>query len=663
MTQQGKIVEYVEHGKFICASVVEDINKRLRVINQNGREVKLPEARVVHQSLKSCSMGEAREELQAQLKAIDDRRSQMMSLVNLAEIWELANEEDEALFAPAFLAELSFGEEASDDHVAAFLRCVFHDRIFFKYKEGKIVVHSSEVVEQLKNRQDKEGRKEELLETGAECLASLAAGRAAEHWPEREKCLELVRDFYLYGKEAPEAELARDLLKRAKLNEPHDVFDLLVKAGVWARHENVNLMRYAVPVEFAPAALAQAEKVVEPELSDLLAEGYRDLTDLPLLTIDGDGTRDFDDALHIEPRGENFLVGIHVADVARYLKPEDPLFTEAMNRGTSLYFADGILPMLPPVISEGVCSLIAGRVRAALSFMVLLSPGGEVLDYDLVASAVVVKRRLTYRETEGLLESDQEIKSLAMLSAILRRQRIAGGALLMPIPDVNIKIGLDDQVEVTISDSDSGPRLLVAEFMVLANTLGATFVTDREVPGLFRGQGKPHKRLIDGYQKDLYLNFKQRRFLRPGQLTSKPKEHACVGVSQYTTVTSPIRRFLDLVMQHQILSLVRGKGSMFSRNKLNDYIAVINRVQSKANLVRRLRHRYWILRYLEKSVGQRLEAMVIDQGNRRVNVVLLDCLLESDLPLSQGIATEPGSTVKVKVVRVSPIDDLLRLEW
>jgi exoribonuclease-2 len=662
MSLSGKIVEYIEHGKFICGLVVGEEASRLRLINQNGREIKLAVARVLHQTVRSVDVGASREDIQRFLQEVNKTRHDLTGQVDLAAIWELASEERQSAFKPDFLAGLCFGEDASEDQVAAFLRTIFTDRLFFKYREGMIEVHTPEVVEQLKLQAGKEREKEALLGRGAEALALLMKGDDPGPWPERVKCLALVRDYYLFGNDFAESAMARELLKKARLTGTHDVYDLLVQAGVWQRHENIPVRRYEVPAEFAEDILQEAAACAEPELAELLAEGYRDFTGLSLLTIDGEATRDFDDALHIEKKGDNYLVGIHIADVSRYVKPGSLMFAEARRRCTSLYFPDGQIPMLPEQLSEGVCSLLQGRVRAATSIMVELSGAGEVLDCRITPGAVKVKRQLSYNEANLMLDSDEDLQALDRLGKVLHAKRIKGGALVMPFPDVVITIEPDDKVAVHLADGNSGARALVAEFMVLGNSLAAAYVSDREVPGLFRGQENPHKRLFAGFNRDLFLNFRQRRFLRPAKITTRANPHSCVGVMQYTTMTSPIRRFLDLVMQLQLMAMARGEGATFQEYELNGILADITRVQSRANLVRRLRCRYWLLKYLEPLVGERVDAMIIDRGRNRISVLLTDLLMEADLPLP-GPNVEPGAMVKVKVAQVKPLDDLLKLEW
>ncbi|MCK5229765.1 MAG: ribonuclease R, partial [Desulfobulbaceae bacterium] len=189
MALKGRVIEYIDNGRFICGIVIEESGKRVRILNQNGREVNLPLARAMHKSLESHSVDKPREDLSNLLKSTAEKRQQMMRMINLEEIWELAIEENDSLFEPEFLTELCFGEHATDDHVASFMRSIFNDRLFFKYKEGKIIAHSEEVVKQLRIRREKELEKEALLNNGARALTQLWEGNMPEEWPERETCL------------------------------------------------------------------------------------------------------------------------------------------------------------------------------------------------------------------------------------------------------------------------------------------------------------------------------------------------------------------------------------------------------------------------------------------------------------------------------------------
>jgi len=658
---QGNIIEYVEHGKFICAAVMEDVHQRLRLLNQNGREVNLPLARVIHNSRQGINPKTNHDLIIKELQEVAKTRQLMTLPVSLEEVWQLANEEAELAFTPQFLADLCFGGAANDDQVSALLRAVFSDPIYFKFRDNLILAHTQEVVTQLLAKQETVRQRQNMLQVGAEALKTLWAGGTPQAWPEQD-CLAIIGDHYLFDKEAPEWELARELLKEAGMTRPHDAFHLMVKAGRWQADENIPLLRHQPPVAFSGESLAQAKSIVAASQA-MDTAGRLDLRELPVITIDGAATRDFDDALHLKETPDGIEVGIHISDVACHVAPGTPLFKDAEQRATSIYFPDSVVPMLPRELSEGALSLIKGEERAALSFLVTLSPDGEIKHSRIVRSLIQVKRQLSYQEAESMITSDRELALLANLSQKLLRRRVAAGAMIIPIPDVVFHFTEGRVDGVRMMAVDTIMRTLVSEFMVLANTLAASFLADRQEPGLYRTQEPARKRLIHQPEHDIYLNFKQRRFLARGLLITTPKRHAGVGVEQYTTATSPIRRFLDLVIQHQITSMLAGNGARFSEREMNEFASLIASAQTRVNLVRQLRHRYWLFKYLENKKGEYLPALVLDARNNKVQVVLQDYLFEGELPVSQAVRPEPGDTVRVKIAKVSPLDDAIGFEW
>ncbi len=666
MTATGKLIEYLDGGKFLCAYVTGGQAKRLHLLNQNGREMNLPLSRVVHCSEQTYSLDQSRESLVRELQETAETRKQLMEKINLQEIWELIADEPVSSFSPSFLAELSFGQDADDNIVSAFLRSVFADRLFFKYKDTKVLAHSANQVEQLQIQHEKEAKVQELIKRGAEFLQAIDKGEETKALDDanNKECLSIIRDFYLFGPDSLHPDIARKILKAAGFNRPHDPFHLMVKARLWDSNENIPLLRNEQPVVFPLLAIQQAEMLLQQGADKLFQDPARkDFTHLSPMTIDGASTLDFDDALTVEEQDGNYLVGIHISDVAHYVQPEDPLFLEAMQRGTSIYFPEGQIPMLPRHLSQGICSLIQGELRAALSFMILLSKDAEVLKVRIHPTVIKVARRLTYDEADAMITTDPELAILDDLRIKLRNKRLDAGALLLPFPDVNIHVHNGNRVQVSLSDVDTPARTLVSEMMILANTEAARFVADRMAPGLFRAQKPPRKRVVHGLDNDLFINSKQRKLLSRGELLIQARAHSGLGVEQYTTVTSPIRRLLDLVMQHQIHSLVRREEIRFTEEMCKDFTAVISRTLAQANSIRQQRHRYWLLKYLEARKGQLLNALVLDSGPQRVFLLLTDILMNIDLSTPATKQPEPGSYVTVKAVRVDPLDNTVRFEW
>jgi len=664
MTLDGRIVEYLENGKFICAFVFEDTGNRLRLLNQNSRELNLPLNRIVHFTKEKTSVKRSREDIIGTLQETSKQREGLAQKINLAEIWELVSEKPEDNFEVNFLAGLFFGDDPTDDQGSAFLRSVIADRLYFKYKAGEIHVHSPETVEQIKLMQEKERQKKNFITSNTSALRyTWKEGEIPANWEGRESTLQILQDYYLFDKEAPEYDMARKLIKNAQLTGPHDIFHLLVKAGVWEKNENIPLLKHDIPTVFSETVLNEVKKIEIPSIKNLSETKRRDFRDLPIFTIDGPTTRDFDDALHIEKQGENYLVGIHISDVSLFVKPGTALFDEALKRGTSIYFPEKPLPMFPASLSEDKLSLLKDQERPTVSFLVLLSPTAEILKYELVHSIISVKRQLTYNEADLLISQEKELAALAALSKLLRQRRVNNGALLLPVPELNINISPDNVIEIRRFAVDTPSKILIAEFMILANTLGAQFVADREAPGLFRCQMEPRQRIIDGFEKDITKIIQQRKRLSPMSLLTTPKIHSGVGAPQYTTVTSPIRRLLDLIMQLQISNLIKGQGVFFSKKDMKHFGSIILTTIDKANQVKNLRQRYWIFKYLETKTGKRLPATVIDCGPKRVHLFLEEFMLDADLPLNPAFKVSAGDTVLVRLSKIDSLSNIFKVEW
>ncbi|MBM9616200.1 RNB domain-containing ribonuclease [Desulfobulbus rhabdoformis] len=667
MISSGSIIEFIDGGKFLCGFVTDVAEKKIHLVSQNGREMHLATSRILSVSKTIQTKPESREATNQLLQQCWQNRAELAQTIDLAELWEIVHEDASEDLPLELLADLLYGSDASDDQRAAFLRAVFNDPLYFKFKNGLIATHTQEQVEQLQLQRQREAEKAQLLEQAVQGFKSLNQGKqpGKDQWPEQDQCLAWLQESVLLGSEAAEDKFIRQCLKKAGLTSPHAGFELLVKAGTWDRDENLSLLRSDQPLEFGEEAQTEADSLQEATLDELLADPKRkDLRELNILTIDGAFTRDFDDAVHVTHKEGGLIeVGIHITDVSYYIPPKSALFGEARERATSIYFPEGQIPMLPKNLSLDLCSLIQGKIRPAISFLINFDAQGTLLRSSIVPSIIEVKRQLSYRDADGLIDKDPDLKALNTLRQQLRQQRVDRGALLLSLPDVNVDIRDRQNIQVHLSPVDTPSRNLISELMILANGLAAAYFANQEAPGLFRSQPPPRRRIISGVQNSLTDIAYQRRFLSRGELTSHPKPHSGLGLNSYTTITSPIRRFLDLVMQHQLSNMIHGRGILFSGDECKTFAGVIQQKLGRANGLRQQRHRYWILRYLAPKEGQRLGALVVGVGPKRVNLLLCDCLFDVDLPPNPAFPVDPGDTVRIRLSRVRPQDNVLRVEW
>jgi exoribonuclease-2 len=657
--EPGDIVEFYEEKRILCGIVLELKGERLHVLTQNSREMTLTPKRVLHVGPRLPVADLSRQQMLNYLENTAREREILKGAIKLEELWELLAAEDQAV-SVAELADLWFGQSAPDQ-VAATGRRLREDRFLFKQKDNLAIPNPPEVVEQLKEKHYRElERLRELEEIGA-WLEKVWAGQPAAAGPWKEGVVELLRRLALWGPEAPDYAQGKAYLDRAGLHPGEAPFRLLVQLGVFQEDEDLDLYRQEVPLEFSPEGLGQARQLAQTAPADLYAERRRDLTHLEVITIDGERTRDFDDALSLEEVPGGWRLGIHIADVSAQVLPGTPLDLEAQERGTSIYLPERRLPMLPEELSEDTVSLLAHRERLGLSFLVTLDPEAEIKDWEIVPSRIKVRRRLTYHEVDGLLNHDRLLANLGRLIQRLKERRLARGGHELKLPEVWVTFTPQGDVQLVVEDQETASRQLVAEAMVLANSLAAQFLADQGIAAIYRGQPEPREAIKSTPEKSLLELWQDRRRLSRVVMDLSPSPHWGLGLPCYTFATSPIRRYLDLVIHRQLLAVVSGQPPAYRPEELEPILANIEPAMRRAGLLKARRLRYWLLKYLTSRIGHKMEALVLEGMPARHRLMLPDILLEFFMPAPATLKLTPGDTVLVRLDRVNPRVDQIKV--
>jgi exoribonuclease-2 len=658
--EPGYLVEFFEEKTILVAAVLDLKGDRLQVVTPANRELTLALKRVLH----ACPGGRpgalSRQEWLDLLRETTRRREALQQSIDLTEVWELLVEEEKAL-PVGDMAELWFGS-ATPDQVAAMGRALYEDRFLFKQKEGLWVPNPPEVVETL---QDKVRREEEARQEQAEAAQWLRAtwdGGEITDSAMRARLVELLKSVAVWGQDSPEYARVKSSLDKAKIPGEHAPFKLLVRLKVFSEHENLDLYRLETPLAFSEAAIHSAEHLKAESPSDPYAAIRADLTHLHCFTIDGEHTRDLDDALSLEILPTGYHLGVHIADVSALVAVGSSLDQEAQERGTSIYLPETRLPMLPEEISEDTLSLVAQKERRALSLLITLDPEGEVQEWAIKPSLIRVRRRLSYGEADRLLEGEDDIIGiLARLTARLKARRLAQGGYELKLPEVWVSFDPQGRVQVTLEDQETPSHQIIAEAMVLANWLAATFLVERGVPALYRTQPEPREPIDREAPKTLLELWQDRRKLSRVVMELTPQPHWGLGLPQYTFATSPIRRYLDLVIHRQILSALVGAPPFYSPEELEKIAAVIDPAMRRAGQLKTLRLRYWLLKYLAGQVGQKLEALVVEVLPHRSRLLLPDLLLDVPFTAPATLRLKPGDLVQVRLDRVAPRENLIKV--
>lgn len=385
---------------------------------------------------------------------------------------------------------------------------------------------------------------------------------------------------------------------------------------------------YDLPVEFPEKVLNQAERVAKDVASADMA-GRMDIRSWRMVTIDGEDAKDLDDAISITKEGENYQLGVHIADVTNYVQERSALDREAYERGTSVYLVDRVIPMLPHALSNGICSLNAGEDRLALSCIMTVNPKGEVIDHKIAETVVHIDQRMSYTSVKKILEDrDQEemeaykefvpmFELMAELAKILREKRHRRGSIDFDFPESKIMLNADGTpTEIKPYDRNTATKI-IEDFMLLANETVAEDYFWQEIPFVYRTHDVPDEEKIqklctfinnfghsmhvankevrpkeiqkllakvDGTPEGDFISRLALRSMKQAKYTPENTGHFGLAAQYYCHFTSPIRRYPDLQIHRIIKETLRGR---MNENRMEHYESILPEVTKHASQMER----------------------------------------------------------------------------
>lgn len=428
---------------------------------------------------------------------------------------------------------------------------------------------------------------------------------------------------------------------------------------------------YDLPVEFPERVMNQAERVPE-EVSDADMAGRKDLREWVMVTIDGEDAKDLDDAVSLTRTedGKNWILGVHIADVANYVQERSALDREALHRGTSVYLADRVIPMLPHRLSNGICSLNAGVDRLAMSCIMTVDAKGDVIDHEICESVIRVNERMSYTSVKKILEDHDEeettryidlvpmFEEMEQLAGILRNRRHQRGSIDFDFPES--KIMLDEEghpMEIRSYDRNVATKI-IEDFMLLANETVAEEYYWREIPFVYRVHETPDEDkikklaiLINNFGYSLHISDEVRpgqiqkllakiqgtpqetmisrlalRSMKQARYTPENDGHFGLAARYYTHFTSPIRRYPDLQIHRIIKDDLRGR---MNEKKMEHYQTILPEVTRQASETERRAEeaeretiRLKKAEYMEAHIGEVFEGVISGITNWGIYVEL-----------------------------------------
>lgn len=415
---------------------------------------------------------------------------------------------------------------------------------------------------------------------------------------------------------------------------------------------------FDLPTEFGEKVMNQAGRVPD-EVHEADMSGRMDLRDVQMVTIDGEDAKDLDDAVSLSKDGGFYHLGVHIADVSNYVQENSALDWEALKRGTSVYLVDRVIPMLPPKLSNGICSLNQGVDRLSLSCLMTIDDKGNVVDYQIAETVICVDRRMTYTSVKKILEDHDEserreyeelvpmFELMAELAAILRRKRHARGSIDFDFPES--KIILDEEgrpLEIKPYERNVATKI-IEDFMLIANETVAQHFFWLELPFVYRTHDNPdsekimklstflnnygyHIKMsqdevhpkeiqklldkIEGTPEEMLINRLTLRSLKRAKYTTECSGHFGLACKYYCHFTSPIRRYPDLqihrIIKEQLRGRLQGKRIEHYQGKLPEVAKHSSETERRADEAERETDKLKKVEYMANHVGEIYDGVI-----------------------------------------------------
>lgn len=657
--EKGTLIEFRVNGKRRLAVTDRPEGKKdWIVVDESGHPHKLKPQKVEYQI---NGNGYTAKDIPSFVKEVE----QYLDPSSLEIAWELLVEKGETV-NPAELAALLFSEDSPQLCYAAYI-LLTEDKIYFKKKGDLYEPRPESQVQEIKHQLEVEEQRKREKEEFSSRIEQAIAGEKVK-WSESDRLrLEAIEKLALFPEE--KSHLAEEILQSlGRTQTGQAALELLVGIGWWTEHENLFLRRSSYPVNFPKKVLEVAQSCLESPPEDEYVNRL-DLTHLKVYTIDDESTEEIDDGLSIEFRGEGESprVWIHIADPTRLVTPGDELDLEARRRSTSLYLPTGMISMFPPELATGPMSLVQGQICSALSFVVVLDETGAAKDYSIHPTLIKPTYRLTYDDVDEMLamgiKAEPEIEILGNYAALRQKWRKNQGSINIQMPEPSIKVKANDEVVIELLDN-SQSRQLVAEMMILAGEVAGRYCKENNVTVPFRGQPQPE---LPPEEELLLLPpgpvryCALRRCMPKSEIGTTPIRHASLGLDIYTQVTSPIRRYTDLLTHFQIKAHLRGTPLPFSQVEMQEIIYSVTTTAQEASLVERQTNRYWSLEYLRRNAEQVWQVQVLRwlREDENLGLILLE-ELGLELPHRFERSVSLGDRLEMQVSRADPHRDEIR---
>ncbi len=664
----GQIVEYLQNNQPVVAWVCEVQSTRVRALNINQRDIKLPRSRVLPWIGPEYPRESTRQEILELLQQSQQRRQAIQNELDVMEVWSLAQEE--ITQASIFWFANLMWTDPEPDQVAALGRAMLQARSHFKFLPPDFEVYPAHVVEKRLEEERVAREKERMISIGKEFFKELHASltrsvRVSE--PEDPQVAENLKELLVRRIRHPEDSQTQEVWTKITSGLPQDpnLPFLLARAwGIYPEHYNFLLDQadYSWEDSWADEYSNELQAIGEHVANERRESELRDL-----ISIDSVTTRDIDDAFTLRAHEHGYSLTLALAAPGVFWQFGSDLDRAVAHRVTSLYLPEGKSDMLPKVLAEDMFSLNQEKSRPALVFDMELTPEGELRDFQPRMDWVRLSSNRSYRDVEEELSrsSGSWLWSAWRLAQVLRSRRLQQGAVIIDQSEPVIRLERTQQqtlVHVLESPSHSAAQLIVSELMLLCNMTLASWARDEGIPLLYRTQDIVLPRDYSGIWEKPEEIYQVIRSMGGTLTETVPKPHRSIGVPAYASVTSPLRRYVDLVNQAQIAAVLKGKAPPFDQAGLERLLPFLNTRMGLVGKIQKFRPRYWKLLYFKQQCKHTTwPGVVVDDSGPVVLSLPREQILVRAKPELFGGKARIGQVFRLRLGKVDPLNNEIQV--
>ena len=685
----GSVVEFMLGNKPQPAYVLEEQKDNLRVLAITKREMRLPRNRLLPWSGPHHTSLSDRQAIQHCLQEHQTRREAAAENIDPMQLWEMAEGEVPRATAQWF-AELLWAEP-DIDQVAAVGRALLGCKVHFRFNPPDFEIFPEDEVERRRSAQEASRLKEQLINGGREFIQALwdmysrrRKNNPAEPDPATAERLERLLLARVKDPEDSESSALWKEISKGLPELPHMPLFLLQAWGKLPEHYNYLLDRadYDPGTDWGAAYRGEVEQVAAGALVCETGDNSDpcvDWSDLSFFTMDAASTQDIDDACCLERLDDGgYLARLAFACPALAWPFGSELDKAVMRRASSIYLPEDTYHMLPPPLGTEVYSLKTGQNRPAMVLSLHIDADGKLRKADFSVACVKIAANLTYEGCEDALQGRDTPRAEAVrpwlpvvrlgdeLAEKLKVQRLRSGAVIIERNDPEILLEeRDGQTVVTVAAAEESSRSqnIIGEIMLLANTAAANWAVEREVPLVYRTQDVAVPPDYYGIWKEPHDIARVVKVLPQATLSVTPRRHVGVGSPAYATITSPLRRYCDLLNESQILSYLQTGTPRLAKEELGQAVSQLTARLDVVSQIQRFRPRYWKLLFLKQQGDKAWHEAVITEEN--------DAAVFLSLPLTQiilrgkrglfGDKVQAGQRCQVRVGKISPVNNDIQI--